>query len=94
MRERADAPNTVSPTKITTDDERTVSRDPIRIEKSDSSTSKLNRRIPNTIEIYLEGTLNTDTDASTSILSYRVYKKLKDGQSPLLPGSSQLRDAG
>ncbi|XP_062602935.1 uncharacterized protein LOC134264683 [Saccostrea cucullata] len=36
----------------------------------------------------------TDTGASTSILSHRVYKKLKDDKKPLLIGNSQLRGAG
>lgn len=44
-------------TNLITDDGRADSRDHIRIEKSDSSTTKLNRRIPNTIEIYLDGTV-------------------------------------
>lgn len=36
----------------------------------------------------------TDNEDSTSILSHRVYKKLKDDQSPILAGSSKLRGAG
>jgi hypothetical protein len=84
-----------------TTDRQTDSRDPTTLGDDFIFPFSTNRRLPDTDGIYIEGKINgtdvhftADTGASTSILSYKLYKEIPEDNKPMLAGTSALKGAG